>query len=441
VISPEENATVITKISTFISTPTNTLLIRGDAGTGKTTLCLELVRRLAAKRRIVYISTRVSQGRLEQEYPGISRFLGPGDSRNPDDRAAESSFEDLRLGKSSQVLSITLEVLQQSKKPLIIYDSWESLTRELEPTERLKVEKTLLTAIDGGKGNAVFVGEELRSTNIAFGTDGVVTLSSTTEDDVRLRKMVFDKLRGLIIRRPVRYFTLQGGRFGELPELGYRIAREPKRFKPLPNSEDRFSSGVYSLDKILGGGLKRGSVLLFDLAPNANRQYLAANLGIVFLNFLNQGNAGLVGLSPDADESKVLSSIRPYSDAKSMSRLKIVRYRQVSEMVEAYERIKEEVGKDTLVELDVTFLKQEENFNSILDLCREVREHKDILMVVTRRPTEYLDQFRAISDLNMKVWQVGSHLLARELTQNSRVVAMKFALVNGTPSLAPTEVV
>jgi KaiC/GvpD/RAD55 family RecA-like ATPase len=433
----------LTLISRFISIPTNTLLVRGYAGTGKTTLCLELLRTFAARRRVVYISTRVSRQRLVQEYPGIDKVLAPEDVRNPDDRIPGSTFDDLRLGRSTQIVDTTLEVLHKAKNPLIVYDSWDSISNELEPSERLKLEKTLLTAIDGRNGNAVFVAEETEPTNLVFGADGVVTLSSAieVEEDVRLRKLVIDKLRGVTIGKSVSYFTLRGGRFEEFQDFAFEIAQKPRRFRPLPDSDTHFSSGTQAVDRIFRGGFKKGSVILITMTPTTNKQYLAAVMGPPFLNFLNQGNMGLVGLSPDNDEKKILRSLQPYSDTKSLALLKILRYSRVTELIGAYDKTKSGGAKATLVELDVTFLKQEDDFQALLELCRRIKENRDLLLIVTRNSTEYMNRLRAIADLEVKTWQLGSYLLSREIITNTSLFALKFALVDGTPSYIATEVV
>jgi DNA replication protein DnaC len=57
-----ENTKMLAKLdglAEFLQTGGNTLLIKGDAGTGKTTLALQLMKSLAGKDGGVYISARV----------------------------------------------------------------------------------------------------------------------------------------------------------------------------------------------------------------------------------------------------------------------------------------------------------------------------------------------------------------------------------------------
>ncbi|HUG96326.1 MAG TPA: gas vesicle protein GvpD P-loop domain-containing protein, partial [Nitrososphaera sp.] len=55
----------------FIQRDTYSLLIKGFAGTGKTTLALTILRALGGNNNFFYISTRVSPKQLFQYYPWL----------------------------------------------------------------------------------------------------------------------------------------------------------------------------------------------------------------------------------------------------------------------------------------------------------------------------------------------------------------------------------
>ena len=84
----------------FIRRDTYSLLVKGFAGTGKTTLALTILNVLGIKNNFFYISTRLSPKQLLQYYPWLRGFIqqskpqGTGLSR---DREVMSSFEDARL--------------------------------------------------------------------------------------------------------------------------------------------------------------------------------------------------------------------------------------------------------------------------------------------------------------------------------------------------------
>jgi len=53
------------------------LLIKGDAGTGKTTLALELVSYYSQKGKTLYLATRVSPSKIYQQFPWIEGSIPP----------------------------------------------------------------------------------------------------------------------------------------------------------------------------------------------------------------------------------------------------------------------------------------------------------------------------------------------------------------------------
>src|SRR5215831_14888526 len=83
----------------FVLRDTYSLLIKGFAGTGKTTLSLTILRALKAQSKFFYISTRTSPKQLFQYYPWLEQFAQPKRSESEADTEAEglTSFEDARL--------------------------------------------------------------------------------------------------------------------------------------------------------------------------------------------------------------------------------------------------------------------------------------------------------------------------------------------------------
>src|SRR3989442_12990379 len=84
----------------FIQRNTYSLLIKGFAGTGKTTLALTILKALGSKNNFFYISTRVSPKQLFQYYPWLEKFVEKPKSTNPEDAHEHGlmpSLEDARL--------------------------------------------------------------------------------------------------------------------------------------------------------------------------------------------------------------------------------------------------------------------------------------------------------------------------------------------------------
>jgi len=71
-------------------------------------------------------------------------------------------------------------------------------------------------------------------------------------------------------------------------------------WKPIPDPPGQFSSGIPDLDRVLGGGFKRGSVALFEMDETVGLEDLDLILFPTYLNALYQSR-GMVGVLPSRD--------------------------------------------------------------------------------------------------------------------------------------------
>jgi Cdc6-like AAA superfamily ATPase len=69
----------------FVQRNTYSLLIKGSAGVGKTTLSLTILKALKVKSNFFYISTRTSPKQLFVYYPWLGKFIGGSKVPESDD--------------------------------------------------------------------------------------------------------------------------------------------------------------------------------------------------------------------------------------------------------------------------------------------------------------------------------------------------------------------
>lgn len=74
-------------------------------------------------------------------------------------------------------------------------------------------------------------------------------------------------------------------------------ASHSRPWKPVPDSETRFSSGSPDLDRLLGGGFQRGSFVLLRTDASAGTEELHRVLTPLWLNFLRQSH-GILAVLP-----------------------------------------------------------------------------------------------------------------------------------------------
>src|SRR5580700_4012475 len=180
--------------------PINTVLIKGLAGTGKTTVALEILK-AAGPGRGAYISSRVPKSLLETHIPAMRETI------------EGQEFLDIRLEDATSVLDFVMQLTEPKKIKTVVFDSWDGLAKELEQKERLRAEKTLMALANNSGAQFIFVSEEPGATTVDYLVDGIVEVMSVDVQDRTVREFIIHKLRGTIIPQHKYIFTLLEGKF------------------------------------------------------------------------------------------------------------------------------------------------------------------------------------------------------------------------------------
>ena len=317
-------ATFPRELITFLSNPGgHSLIVRGMAGTGKTTLALQMIEELAQVQQSYYMSTRVSDQSLFNQFPWLLDKVKEGEilkARKKLKKRADSEMqvEKILLGlaaikgelKSEKVrsprkelhklegnieeggeeplaepsgegeLTVTVgpvmpeiemayDVVDKAlpERTLIIIDSIDALAEKygLQPSKLINALQRDL--VEGCGTNIVYV-LETPDPLLDYLGDGVVYLSLNSTTGRRIREMDLLKLRGCEIRQPKYVYTLLGGRVRTFEYGRYSKPEKPKTFEMTPDPDKkRISTGNADLDEMLGGGLRKGTITLIELGP------------------------------------------------------------------------------------------------------------------------------------------------------------------------------
>ena len=145
--------------------------------------------------------------------------------------------------------------------------------------------------------------------------DGLISIQREELDERRVRHLRLEKLRATNIGRARYAVTLDGGRFqalGNNPAAGAAANAGP--WKPVADPERYYSTGIPDFDKLLGGGLRRGSFNAFEVDVNVGVDDYYMLFTPTFLNFLTQGRGMIAvlaaGESPDKLRETLIATCR-----------------------------------------------------------------------------------------------------------------------------------
>ena len=341
-------------ISFFGKSTTSSLLVKGVAGTGKTTFALEMLEVMSSFENVYYVSTRVSNEALYRHYPWLREkelrapfksragapksgpkakemaFLTPGDyfskerfmytgiRRLGEEQKTEAApkpkperslnFETPyldRLGRREAIPDIEAVYRKVNEnipnKSFFVLDSLKGLVGKyhLESEELIfTLQKDL---VERNYADILIVMEEMGPTPIDFLVDGVVEIRKYEEGGRRYRTITLQKLRGEEIRQPEYLITLHKGHFKSLPPYTPLQLRAPIKVKPRTAPAGFFSTGSPEIDEILEGGYPRGSNVLIEFGAGVPNDATKLLVTCTVLNALASGSGIL--LTPFAGTS------------------------------------------------------------------------------------------------------------------------------------------
>ncbi len=318
----------------FIQRDTYSLLIKGHAGSGKTTLALTILRALRTKDNFFYISTRISPKELFSYYSWLSDFThrqsrSAGEAGNSDNIAIPT-FEDARLDEPESLFERITNQLMDIKSPIIVIDSWDAIASFMDREGRLNNERVLQTWRERAGAKLIFISEHPDDTTLDFLVGGIVELKQRHHNNVRYREIYLLKLRGVRIGRPSYIYTLENGIFRSfspyVPPKSRRVSGEkssPK--KPVEIlSSDLIKSGYAVLDRALGGGFPRNGFVLLELDEHLSATVAMSVVTALISNFVSNGHPVLFQPFGKIEPKDIVGSLDDALPARKKGLLKIL---------------------------------------------------------------------------------------------------------------------
>jgi archaellum biogenesis ATPase FlaH len=448
----KKSAIIPSELMQFVKRNTYSLLIKGYAGTGKTTLSLTILKVLNIKSNFFYISTRISPKQIFIYYPWLSKFVdGSKISKSVENGYNLSSFEDARLDEPESFFERITNQLMDVKAPIIVIDSWDAIASFMDKEARLNNERVLQTWRERAGAKLIFISEDPTDTTLDFLVDGIVEL-----------------LRGVRINRPSYIYTLNNAIFrscNPFQPTKFIINIDSKIFKnrqqklaPLYNGT-YITSGYLKLDAELGGGFQKGSIVLIETDADVNVRTTMSFLAKMMYNFVGTSNPILFGPAGIFEPAMVIAYLKSYLHADPKYELVKILWptnsveHSISEHIIPYQKwnskrrfeyfqhavlkVKEENPNKLLLNIMGIETNQKvksfEKKDQIQGILPFIRENVDLSLFVTQRSENIEESLYDACDIHIRLRIINGSLFLQLLSPYSPL----YEIINDTSSGYP----
>jgi KaiC/GvpD/RAD55 family RecA-like ATPase len=455
----------------FVQRNTYSLLIKGYAGTGKTTLSLTILRTLKIKSNFFYISTRISPKQLFLYYPWLGKFVGrPKVSESNEELGQDynlSSFEDARLDEPESLFERITNQLMDVKAPIIIIDSWDAIASFMDKEARLNNERVLQTWRERAGAKLIFISEDPKDTTLDFLVDGIVELGQTFYGNIRIREIFLSKLRGVMINKPSYIYSLNDGIFRSYdiynPGDFISNANSSLAFNKIEHIFQSVSEGAYiasgypELDTILGGGFPKKGMVLVELDPAINTTVTTTFFVKIMSNFVGTCNPILLQPSDGFDprviipylcadsENKLVKIFVPTNKNKCISDSNMSSCSKLDNFGKQFELFydiviktrKEHPNKLILNVMDADMFKKMHNYREIngIETIPFLKANIDLSLIVIRHSQNIRGCLSGLSDVHIRLTIINGTLFLQSLIPSAYLHAIVIDRSAGYPKV------
>jgi KaiC/GvpD/RAD55 family RecA-like ATPase len=318
------------ELERFVRRDTYALLIKGKAGTGKTTLSLTILKTLGQASNFFYISTRVSPRQLFTYYPWLEHFVQTikptSTSDNEEQVSKMAMFEDARLDEPESLFERITNELMDVKAPIIIIDSWDAIASFMDKEARLNNERVLQTWRERAGAKLIFISEDTSYSTLDFLVDGIVELDQFVYDSCRLRQIKMIKLRGVRILNQIYNFSLNNSIFTSFQTYkpSQYVLNNLVPQSDIPNRKDfplkpytvrgigRIRTGYHELDAVLEGGFPRKGIVIFRFDPGIHIIAITTFLAKIISNFVKRNSPVLLDPISQVNPQTIMTILKSY---------------------------------------------------------------------------------------------------------------------------------
>lgn len=331
----------------------HSLIVKGTAGTGKTTFALQLTEELESVENSYYMSIRVSDHSLYNQFPWLKKKvdfvkriaptrlepkdeeegkvdrtelkklegrieMGEEDEHSIYDKISDGEVTEagliLDLGSDLPEIDMAYDIVENTlpEKTLVLIDSINALAERygIHPSKLMNtLQKDL---VETSSSDVLYVLESSGETQLDYLGDGVISFTSEEHAGRRLRMMNVEKLRGTEVRQHKCAYSLDGGRITTFGFEKIEIPEKKVSWVPVPDpSENWVSTGNEELDALIGG-FKKGTIVALEIGGNVDTIYSDLLKTALISNSVSQGRGVAFVPEKKASSEIVRDEIMPF---------------------------------------------------------------------------------------------------------------------------------
>jgi KaiC/GvpD/RAD55 family RecA-like ATPase len=425
----------------FIRRDTYSLLVKGYAGTGKTTLALTILNVLGIKNNFFYISTRLSPKQLFQYYPWLEDFVQQSAAHGThlsQDREMMSTFEDARLDEPESLFERITNQLMDIKSPIIIIDSWDAIASFMDREARLNNERVLQTWRERAGAKLIFISEQPADTTLDFLVDGIVELKQSYYNNIKIREILLQKLRGTRINRPSYLYTLENSIFHSFTpyqRIKFEAHRRDATDLLVVPTVDTIQTGYPVLDASLGSGFPRKGIVLLELDSHVNMTIALMFLQRIVSNLVLSGNPVVLQPVSWMDPSSISHFFETSLPPNKKSLFKILWSRKnlsADQLLGALVKTKQKYRNKILLNIMSSESLQElhgtKNVRGTLtNMLSRISTHADLsIALLHRSQADILDVVSEVSNIHLRLVMINDTLFLQSLVPSSNLYSVIF---------------
>ena len=289
-----------------------TLLVKGKAGTGKTTLSLEFLEKSNGK---VYISSRITPKIILKQFPWLEKeeisFIDATQTFIQDENITSQIERAIKFREMPGFLQQLYEIVKDKGEcPTVVIDSWDAIRNGIyeENIKNKRIETVLAEMVRYLKFNLILIVES-EEHYLDYISDGIVTLRKETIDNRRQRIIEIEKMRSVEINQPEYLFSLHNGRFKSFGRMQEYIPLKKLTGNPqiIKNSKTRLYSGSNALNEFFSQGQRKGAISLIEIGEGVGFEYIWLFVPLI-INQLKQ-NCGVTIFPDEGIDYKIIYNV------------------------------------------------------------------------------------------------------------------------------------